>query len=72
VLDDGRILAGGEATISAAFEQDRIDRVRDFVGRFLESHIETRPLSHRAFFAAPNRNAPTSDAPTRKVRRRAN
>jgi DNA repair protein RecO len=37
---------------------ERLDRVRDFVGRFLDYHLETRPRSHRAFLAEPNRNAP--------------
>jgi len=39
-------------------DQERIDRVRDFVGRFLDYHLETRPRTHRAFLAEPNRNAP--------------
>ena len=35
-----------------------VTRVRDFVERFLDYHLETRPRSHRAFLASPNRNAP--------------
>jgi len=35
-----------------------VERVRDFVERFLDYHLETRPRSHQAFLAAPNRNAP--------------
>jgi hypothetical protein len=42
--------------------QDRIDRVRDFVGRFLDYHLETRPRTHRAFLAAPNRNTASRPA----------
>jgi len=42
--------------------QDRIDRVRDFVGRFLDYHLEARPRTHRAFLSAPNRNAARSPA----------
>ena len=38
----------------------RLVRVRDFVERFLDYHLETRPRSHREFLAVPNRNAPDS------------
>lgn len=40
-----------------------LERVRDFVGRFLDYHLETRPKSHRHFLSAPNRNAPGAGAP---------
>lgn len=40
-----------------------IERVRDFVGRFLDYHLETRPKSHRRFLSAPNRNAPGAGSP---------
>lgn len=43
--------------------QELIERVRDFAGRFLDYHLETRPKSHRRFLAAPNRNAPEAGAP---------
>ena len=43
--------------------QDLEDRLRDFVGRFLDYHLETRPASHRRFLAAPNRNAPQRGVP---------
>lgn len=49
----GRAPDGGGAAGEALLE-----RVRDFVERFLGYHLETRPASHRAFLAAPNRNAP--------------
>jgi DNA repair protein RecO (recombination protein O) len=35
-------------------------RVRDFVERFLDYHLDTRPRSNREFLSAPNRNAPPS------------
>ena len=58
VLDDGRLLADPEAKIPPALDTRRIEAVRDFVGRFLDYHLETRPKSQRAFLATPNRNAP--------------
>jgi DNA repair protein RecO (recombination protein O) len=62
VLEDARRLGGADARISGLpLSEDRITRVRDFVGRFLDYHLETRPRSQRAFLATPNRNA----APTR-------
>lgn len=60
VLDDGRLLAEPEARISPPLDTRRIECVRDFVGRFLDYHLETRPKSQRAFLATPNRNAPTT------------
>ncbi|MBL8860246.1 MAG: DNA repair protein RecO [Planctomycetes bacterium] len=57
VLEDGRLLADSQARISPPLSALRLERVRDFVGRFLDYHLETRPKSHRAFLAAPNRNA---------------
>jgi hypothetical protein len=33
--------------------------VRDFVERFLATHLETRPRSWQSFLAAPHRNART-------------
>jgi DNA repair protein RecO (recombination protein O) len=38
-------------------------RVRDFVERFLDYHLETRPRSHRKFLATPNRNSPDRTLP---------
>jgi recombinational DNA repair protein (RecF pathway) len=55
VLEDGRRIAESDARIS--LDEQRTERVRDFVGRFLDYHLETRPRSQRAFLAAPNRNA---------------
>jgi DNA repair protein RecO (recombination protein O) len=39
--------------------QDQTDRVRDFVERFMDYHLETRPRMHREFLSVSNRNAPT-------------
>lgn len=39
-----------------------LELVRDFVARFLEYHLETRPRSYRRFLAVPNRNAPRGAA----------
>ncbi len=43
-----------DAATLAAFE---LERVRDFVARFLEVHLESRPSSYQRFLAAHNRNA---------------
>jgi DNA repair protein RecO (recombination protein O) len=56
-LSDASEFARQGAAAGAGFSQERIDRVRDFVGRFLDYHLETRPRTHRAFLATPNRNA---------------
>ena len=53
----------GEPGRSAGYDErppsgEHIERVRDFVGRFLGYHLETRPRMHRAFLATANRNAP--------------
>ncbi|MDZ4773897.1 MAG: DNA repair protein RecO [Planctomycetota bacterium] len=60
VLDDGRSLAVQDAKLIPALDPKRVERVRDFLGRFLDYHLETRPKSQRAFLAVPNRNAPKS------------
>ncbi len=39
------------------------ERLRDFVSRFLDYHLETRPTSHRQFLSAPNRNALQAGGP---------
>jgi len=57
VLDDARRLREGAWPADA--KPERIVRVRDWIERFLDYHLEARPRSHRAFLAAPNRNAPT-------------
>ena len=61
-LADALAFAQRGADAGAELTQERIDRVRDFVGRFLDYHLETRPRTHRAFLSAPNRNAPRSSA----------
>ena len=42
---------------AATLDSDELERVRDFVARFLEVHLESRPASYRRFLSAPNRNA---------------
>lgn len=49
------LLAGGAPETT----QDLRERLLDFVGRFLDYHLESRPASHSRFLAAPNRNART-------------
>jgi DNA repair protein RecO (recombination protein O) len=41
-----------------ALESDLLERVRDFIERFLDYHLETQPRTHQAFLATANRNAP--------------
>jgi DNA repair protein RecO (recombination protein O) len=48
---------------STPISHDLSQRLRDFVGRFLDYHLETRPTSQRPFLSAPNRNAPPAGAP---------
>jgi len=56
VLDTATALLSGAPAPPTT--HDLRERLRDFVGRFLDYHLETRPASHRRFLAAPNRNAP--------------
>ena len=37
-----------------------LERIRDFVARFLEYHVEGRPKSYAEFLSVPNRNAPSA------------
>jgi DNA repair protein RecO (recombination protein O) len=62
VLADARALLveGPTAAAAAAWTEGRVERVRDFAGRFLDYHLESRLKSQRAFLAAPNRNAPAA------------
>ncbi len=53
----------GDEAPAPVLSRDLSERLRDFVGRFLDYHLETRPRSHRAFLAAANRNAPELGAP---------
>lgn len=41
-------------------------RVRDFIERFLDYHLETQPRSHREFLAEANRNAPPQPSSSRE------
>jgi hypothetical protein len=56
-LDDARRFLSDAAEAGSGLAQDRIDRVRDFVGRFLDYHLEVRPRMHRVFLASKNRNS---------------
>jgi DNA repair protein RecO (recombination protein O) len=55
-LADAAEFARHGARAGAGLSQERVDRVRDFVGRFLDYHLEARPRTHRAFLSAPDRN----------------
>ncbi|MCY3000400.1 MAG: DNA repair protein RecO [Planctomycetota bacterium] len=44
---------------AATLAEVELERVRDFVARFLEVHLESRPSSYQQFLAAHNRNART-------------
>jgi DNA repair protein RecO len=48
------------ASAGGALEADpqTLENTRDFVARFLEYHLEGRPVSYRRFLAVPNRNRP--------------
>lgn len=54
VLEVAASLAAGEATHASP---EVLVRVRDFVERFLDYHLGTRPRSHRRFLSEDNRNA---------------
>jgi len=56
-LDDARAFLARGAAAGDRLPPARVDRVRDFAGRFLDYHLETRPRTHRAFLSTPNRNA---------------
>jgi DNA repair protein RecO (recombination protein O) len=62
VLEDAlRLLADGPqgpGDFLSGLPQERVDRVRDFSGRFLDYHLETQPRTHKAFLSVENRNAP--------------
>ena len=58
VLADARRLLDRGPGAAAELGGERLDRVRDFAGRFLDYHLETQPRTHRAFLSVPNRNAP--------------
>lgn len=40
------------------YDADLLARVRDFLERFTDYHLESRPRTHRDFLSVPNRNAP--------------
>lgn len=59
VLDAAARMLRGEAP---ALAPEALERLRDFVERFLGYHLGTQPRSHRAFLDEPNRNAPRTTA----------
>ena len=60
VAADRMVVARGGGEPAPALSRERLERVRDFVERFLDYQLETRPRSHRKFLEHANRNAPTS------------
>lgn len=51
----------GPSGFLGGLAQERVDRMRDFSGRFLDFHLETQPRTHRSFLSVPNRNAPRGE-----------
>jgi len=58
VCDLARALAA-DSDAEPESSPEELVRVRDFVARFIEYHLESRPKSYRTFLAVPNRNRPT-------------
>jgi len=56
-LENARAFLDRGPAAGAGLTQGRLDRVRDFAGRFLDYHLEAQPRAHRAFLAHRNRNA---------------
>ena len=51
---------GAEGPTARTLPSPSLERVRDFVARFLEYHVEGRPKSYAEFLSVPNRNAPSA------------
>ncbi len=62
-LDVLDVAAGIERGQKIKASGDLLLRVRDFLERFLDYHLGTRPRSHRSFLAVENRNARVSGSP---------
>jgi DNA repair protein RecO (recombination protein O) len=60
VAADRMVVARAAGEPAPELSSERLERVRDFVERFLDYQLETRPRSHRKFLEHANRNAPTS------------
>jgi DNA repair protein RecO (recombination protein O) len=60
---DNKPNRGGDAGSSQPLTEELLDRVRDFLERFIDFHLETRPRSHESFLAAPNRNTRAARQP---------
>lgn len=56
VLEQADSILGGRARASE-LPHEALERMRDFVARFLEVQLESRPASYRRFLSASNRNA---------------
>lgn len=51
---------GAEGPAARTLPAAALERIRDFVARFLEYHVEGRPKSYAEFLSVPNRNAPSA------------
>ncbi len=60
VLETARDLFenGLSSPLAGTIRAHDLELARDFVARFLEYHLESRPRSYRGFLAVPNRNRP--------------
>jgi DNA repair protein RecO len=56
VLEQAAAILAGR-TRADELPHEALERVRDFVARFLEVQLESRPASYRRFLSASNRNA---------------
>jgi len=51
---------GAGGAVARTLPEPALERVRDFVARFLEYHVESRPRSYGEFLSVPNRNRPSA------------
>jgi len=59
VLERAADILGRRADPASSYDASELRRIRDFVARFIEYHLEGRPKSYREFLIAENRNRPT-------------
>ena len=52
--------AGARGVAAPEYDALELEHARDAVARFLEYHLEGRPVSYRQFLAVPNRNRPSA------------
>jgi hypothetical protein len=62
VLEQAERLLSDGAPAASDLGPGQLPRVRDFVARFLEYHLQTRPKSYRSLF-------PATAGPAQRVRR---